>query len=90
MFEPPADLIALQQRLDRETAAYERLCRESPSGAEILAGRATTPQEHEVWERAGRIQWAALEAKLDHPWWQTVDDRHEADKALLAAARAPA
>ena len=88
-YEPPADLIQIELAFLQTDARCQALAAAHPSAGDILAGRATLTAEQAADYEAAWAALGQLRADLhSHPWWDTVDDRHQARQALIAAARA--
>lgn len=84
----PPDLIRLQQDLDAALSSYEQATQRLPLGPNILAGVHVDPAARQSAADAYQRLLDAVLAKTRHPWWATVEGkRHDADRALIAAAR---
>jgi hypothetical protein len=67
---------------------HTRMCRELPTNRQVRDGGrpATTDEEIDRLEEV-RAELRARTLEIHrHPWWETVDNRYEAERALWAAA----
>ncbi|MET9340394.1 hypothetical protein [Nonomuraea sp. NPDC003804] len=82
------DLIAAWRAYNEADARVQEVTAALPSSVAVLDGKAefTDEQRAELAEaRAARL--ACLEALIDHPEWQSVDNKLAAQKELRLAAR---
>jgi len=84
----PQELINLRLEWLAADRLHARLCQQLPSGRDVLA-EVETPMGL-LDQLAGvrtELQRITLEIH-QHPWWGIVDNRHLADTAMRAAAKA--
>lgn len=87
-FDLPDDLIAAQRAYDEADARVDEVTAALPSSIAVVAGEAEFTDEQRaalVEARAERLM--RLAGLLDHPWWQGVDNKLDAQKQLRSAAR---
>lgn len=83
----PGDLIALKRAWRDAVELGGRLAEALPSNADVQAGLAVVSQGERDELNAARGDERRLVLEIHrHPWWNTVDNRQLAGRALLAAA----
>ncbi|MFE3448935.1 hypothetical protein ACFXJ8_08340 [Nonomuraea sp. NPDC059194] len=88
-FDLPDDLIAAQRAYDEADARVEEVTATLPSSVAVLAGEAEfTDEQRAALAEARAERLMRLTGLIDHPWWQSVDNKLDAQKQLRSAARA--
>jgi hypothetical protein len=84
-YDIPDKLVDLERAFLAAEARCAELAAAAPKAVDIAAG-AEWP-DRDRWDEAfAELQQAAAAVQGDE-WWSTVDNRHEARAALLAAAK---
>jgi hypothetical protein len=81
----PEELVRLQLAFLRADAECERVSAALPSSLDVVAGLATIDNQQRFdLETARAERLAVVLAKNEHPWWDVVANRYEADVRLRA------
>lgn len=82
----PADLVALQRDFFATHDRCQALAADLPSAADLVAFD-TTPDDarHTEFNKARAERLRLVETLQSHPWWTTVDNRFNAQRALYRA-----
>jgi hypothetical protein len=83
----PGDLIALKRDWRASVDMCGRLADALPLSGDVLSGKASISQEQRDELEDARADQRRLVLEIHrHPWWATVDNRGQANRALQAAA----
>lgn len=88
-YEPPADLLELKRAFLAAEALRAEVGKALPAATDVAAKEADIPEEQrQEWDQACAESTRLAVELHRHPWWGSVDNRHEADTQLLKLAKA--
>lgn len=88
-YEPPADLLELKRAFLAAEVKRREVGQAMPAPTAVAAKEAElSDEERQAWKDACDESGRLASEIHRHPWWETVDNRYDADMQLLKLAKA--